>query len=55
MLNEFLTKKNQMGTVLRNVEEMTKLKRYVTNLLSYFQFSSICRESLTNLIKPEGL
>ena len=29
MLNEFIQKKNQMGTVLRNVEEMTKLKRYV--------------------------
>ena len=28
MLNEFVTKKNAMGTILRNPEEMEKLKRY---------------------------
>ena len=29
MLNEFVTKKNAMGTILRNPEEMEKLKRCV--------------------------
>ncbi|WAR27022.1 hypothetical protein MAR_012726 [Mya arenaria] len=33
MLNEFINKKNQMGTVLRNPDEMTKLKR---SLISSF-------------------
>ena len=28
MLNEFVSKKNAMGTILRNPEEMEKLKRY---------------------------
>ncbi|KAH3820990.1 hypothetical protein DPMN_122743, partial [Dreissena polymorpha] len=27
MLNEFINRKNQMGTILRNADEMTKLKR----------------------------
>ncbi|XP_053377209.1 uncharacterized protein LOC123529723 isoform X3 [Mercenaria mercenaria] len=33
MLNDFITKKNQMGTILRNADEMTKLKR---TLISQF-------------------
>lgn len=37
MLNEFITKKNQMGTVLRSTEEMTKLKRtLISNFCSNF-------------------
>ena len=33
MLNEFVSKKNAMGTILRNPEEMEKLKRYVNSLI----------------------
>jgi len=29
MLNEFINKKNAMGTVLRSADEMAKLKRFV--------------------------
>ena len=32
MLNEFVNKKNAMGTILRNPEEMEKLKRYANVL-----------------------
>ena len=32
MLNEFVNKKNAMGTILRNPEEMEKLKRYANAL-----------------------
>jgi hypothetical protein len=34
MLNDFVTKKNQMGTILRNAEEMSKMKRFA-DILSY--------------------
>ncbi|KAL4226305.1 hypothetical protein ACF0H5_014288 [Mactra antiquata] len=40
MLNEFVTKKNQMGQILRNAEEMTKLKR---TLISQFCNTFNCR------------
>lgn len=40
MLNEYLAKKQQMGTILKNAVEMEKLKRFVL-LLNKIYFAVI--------------
>lgn len=48
MLNEFVSKKNSMGTILRNPAKMEETKRFgVTHTYSVFGF---IEELMTNLL-----